>query len=442
MKIYQITETLDIQKTKDGKFKVVDLDSKGTLQTFDNAGDAEEFRDKKRAELAKKEKPPVKKEPVKKKEPPLSKDKATISKTQSSKDKPAVKKKITPTKDSPKVAKKDADLKDLRPYPLGTPSQDKLTAGERRRLAKTGKIKRGGQVYTRKQINLATDDAKKLAKLVKGVDLKAPDKSEKPDTGKGNMDKIKSFGWKITKFLGKLLGGKLAVTVTQVMNVADLEDTLDMYVRVIRQEVRGRDFNTAWKEISSGQNANVNNAYVTAVRKITETLVEGVTLSLSTVAGIALAVKAFAVMGIATGGLGFIMALVAGGAAAWYGINPIIQKFLEVSGATLYFEKAVADEITPLNVWELGGVFDGAQDYLGYLAGSVTAVAGILPGISVSGAYDWGANLIRDDINEDSHSGNAKQAVIDMIKSDPKAMAYYKKGKPKAQQMIAKLNQR
>ena len=453
MKIYQITETLDIQKTKDGKFKVVDLDSKGTLQTFDNAGDAEEFRDKKRAELAKKEKPPVKKDPVQKKEPPVQKKSTVDKKEPRIVDTPAKK------DPNPKDTKKPLD-KDLKAVRSDTPAMDELSKAERRRLAKTGKIRRSGKTYTRAAINYATElkqqmvdkSPKKLKSIAKGPKAAL------------DLETSKNFKFKIFKFLGR----KAAEQLVLIVNMVAIDNALDSYARIWEEEVaKGKTKEERQKrldDILASKNRAVIKAQLDAIEEIAKIIIGSIAVALAggfgsakgvaagTATQIALRAllqsvftKLMLVIGVTTGLIGWMVAIIVGGALIWGG-QALMTRLLDYVGAQDMLERWLMPYLTPSKLMEWGNTFDSMQTLVALGAGAVGVGVDAAVGVATLGNVDTnlGGKLYRsvqddpsESMNEQEKIDSQKQAVQALYKKYPKLVKNFKQGKEEAKKIMS-----
>lgn len=492
MKVYQIIETLDIQKTKDGKFKVVDLDSKGTLQTFDNAGDAEEFRDKKRSELNKNKKPPVKKkqpvkkDPVQKKEPPVKK-KSTVDKKQPKIVDTPTKKTDTPTKtdidtggrkepyidkDAKIDTKKDIDgrkepkLTDpnktdvdkdkpkikkggFAAFDKGTPTKDLLrgtqysqfglpkewgfTPGQLRQLSRTGRVTYKGKTYTKKQVMSATNAAKKAAAAAK--------------KNQGRFGKIRSMASDMAKKTLKYFTYPgLGAAINTVWNAAQLEDIFDAYLREIQRHAKSLPDDAARNDFRkyfvNGQGKlprEVGTAYLRCVEQIVDFVLE---FFIALAVGGVVLWKLVAIASVFAGPgapIFWLVSLIVG-AAATLGGTIIIEKAIDAIGLKDSLEDWAADVLlTPKFVAAAAVKVDAEQELF---ALTLDAADKFL----IPGEWDLG-DYVRDEVKEDTQKAGIPQKLspsqmksnlLNLIKSDPQAQEAFLAGKDQAKAAILK----
>ena len=371
------------------------------------------------------------------------------------------KKQIKPTKNAPTttntdiVAKRDADVKnlknppgkDLKPYPLSTPTQDELTKGERRKLARTGKIQRSGQTYTRKQIDAATKDLggkkSRLAKL--GKDLKGVRST-------GDAQKVAKHYWDTTentrKMLSRWFGNRLARQFVTFLNIAALEDALDAYLRVVVEEIdKGKtveERNKIRDGIIKNKNKPVISAQLDVIEIFSKTIVQAIAIMIAGGYGIKVTLAWLATIGLTTGFVGWLAAVIAGGAMIWGG-SELLMKIFDGIGLQDMIERQLMPYLTPerLNNW--GNIADTIQDVVATVAGGAVATVVDLPVAAVTGltgnpvspglgkaTYD----MISDDlVYEEDTKSKEKQVVQSLYKQYPELVQNFKKGKAQGQKM-------
>jgi hypothetical protein len=495
MKVYQITETLDIRKTKDGKFKVVDLDSKGTLQTFDNAGDAEEFRDKKRAELKKNKKPPVQKDPVQKKEPPVQKKSTVDNKDSTKKTDTPTKKTDTPTKTDidtggrkepyinkdakidtkdidgrkePKITdpnktdvdkdKPKTDVDKDKPkikkggfgaFDKGTPTKDMLrgtqfsqfglpkewgfTPGQLRQLSRTGRVTYKGKTYTKKQVMSATNAAKKAAAAAK--------KDQKL------YGKIKGIASNMAKNTLKYFTYPgLGAAINTFWNAAQLEDIFDAYLREIQRHAKSLPDDAARNDFRkyfvNGQGKlprEVGTAYLRCVEQIVDFVLE---FFIALAVGGVVLWKLVAIASVFAGPgapIFWLVSLIVG-AAATLGGTIIIEKAIDAIGLKDSLEDWAADVLlTPKFVAAAAVKVDAEQELFALTLDGADKFL-------IPGEWDLG-DYVRDEVKEDTQKAGIPQKLspsqmksnlLNLIKSDPQAQEAFLAGKDQAKAAILK----
>jgi hypothetical protein len=327
--------------------------------------------------------------------------------------------------------------------PPNTPTSDSLTRSEQRRLDRTGKITRGGEVFTR--ANIAAMDAE-VARSAR-IDRKLPGvtrptaPSDAPDTNvKSKILSNLNGGWKNTlvRFFKGLLSAKAMVTLTTAFNAMVLEDVLDAYLRAIKDH--GASLNNASKAeqdqyiqmLTTGDISRMPNsikiAYLNAIEQSTKVFVEAfITLILSLGWAAIVALTAF---GVSTGGLGILASIAAGGAFI-IGGTALVNKILDETGVNDAIENWVGGELlSPMVIFNAAQGVDGWQEFL---AAGADVGTSWLTGDTVG-------NLIRDDINEEQTAPAdykvdpvaVEEKLKALVKSSPKLMQAYKDGKEEA----------
>jgi hypothetical protein len=373
------------------------------------------------------------------------------------------KKQITPTKNAPtrtntKIkAKRDVDFKDLknppgkdiRPYPAGTPTKDQLGRGDRKKLSRGRAIIYKGKLYTAKQVNAATADAGKMSKLAKlGKDLKAVRSTgDAKDLSKHYWDASENFRQKLTRWIGK----KMANQFVAVLNIVAIEDGLDAYLRVVLEEIdKGKtveERNKIRDDIKKNKNQAVISAQIDLVEMVAKLLTQATVILFLGKFGIAAALKWLALLGLTTGFIGWLAAIVAGGAILWGG-SELIVKILDDVGIQDRIEKFLLPWLTPARLNDWGNTADTIQDVVATVAGGGLAAFVDAPVVGVTkfatgGAGTWNPglgkatyDLISDDlVYEEDTKGKEKQVVQSLYKQYPELVQNFKKGKAQGQKM-------
>ena len=324
---------------------------------------------------------------------------------------------------------------DARP---GTPTSNQLTAAEHRKLSRGGRITRGGVTYTAANIAAADADLHR-ARTAPSIPGETRPSSNAPAVDdaafKGKFMQALGGVWnsKIGRFFRGFLSAKAQTTLMTAFNVMVLEDVLDAYLRSIR------DYGASLNDKSQAERdqftrmivdgdvssipPSVQRGYLQAIEQTTKVFVEAV-IGLILTLGWA-GIMTLGAFGIATGGLGILASIAAGGAFVWGG-TALVNKILEEVGVIDAIENWVATELlSPVLMFRVARGVDGWQEYLGVGADVMT---GGLAG-----------DLIRDDINEEAAATDVKvdpkaaeNAIKDLVRSNPKLMKAYRDGKEEA----------
>lgn len=423
MKVFEVLrESLDIQQLPDGEWAIIDTETgrPASALRFDSPGAAEEARDSMR-----------------------SRSSSTASNGG--------------TRD-PLVADPDtrnaADRGDsergritagVRP---GTPTTDTLTAGERRRLARTGSISRRGITYTRAQISAADAEADAFRRRGTGSDIRPGDdrssaaasRNRNPDgeINRSWLGKFFSATWNhpAVKGLRTFFGGTGMAALQTAFNAAQAEDALDGYFRAIRTESQrvGREGQAEFiANMTSGNfPQSVATAYVNTVERFNQ-------LWLEAVIGVVLAGgwTAYVLLtgfSLGTGFVGAILALVAGGVVVVGGTTAVSEIFERVGIMDWFEDKVTSRLLNPRTILGLAITVDGYQEVFGELADQWGRLLTI-------GNIDNAGDLIRDSVVHEESKGTvspskAKDIVTDIIKSNPELLAAYNQGKEEAKEIM------
>lgn len=411
MKIFEVVaikETLDIKKVGD-VWRIIQTDT-GEFASeilFKSPGDAEVARDAMKAKMKK------------------------ILTTK------------TPKTDIPK-------LSTLVPgIPNDTPTYGSLTPGQKKKLGRHGSVRINGRKFTAKMIDQATDAFAKY-KAGKASDIVPDDKSKKPkadtpdDTKKQGLVKkiityiMDSKVGPLVKLLARFFTSTLAVKIIALFNIAAFEDALDGYVRSI--ENHGKTLKTNGQKLAFIQDLKkgilppaVEDAYLACVEKFVRIITEGVAAGLATFLTFKTAGAALAGLAgfIGTGPVGWIVAIIAGGALIWGGTE-LIAEILDAVGFADLIEDGVAQILTPRNMFSSAEVADGLQELIGGVAGSV---------------YEPAGNLIKDSedknaptqLKERKSRSEIRSNLQKMMQDNPKLRQAFEKGKPKGKQVVAQI---
>lgn len=125
---------------------------------------------------------------------------------------------------------------DIRPgVRQGTPTTNSLSAGERRRLARTGSITRRGVTYTRRQIAAADAEAERLGRTGAGRDVnpgdeRAASRNQNPDAEPGRIRK--TLRWLRGLIARAGLWGNLGFAL---ITVEEFTTHVDRYLQVLER---------------------------------------------------------------------------------------------------------------------------------------------------------------------------------------------------------------
>ena len=345
----------------------------------------------------------------------------------------------TPT-DTPKAPAFKAGVKP------GTPTSDSLSRGQERKLARHGKIKVNGQLYTRAMIDAADAEAARLSGSDAGKDIRPGDDKVKPttkpdtpdtpdDPPKGLLGKIlDALGSRVSSTLKALFSTKVAVVLNSAINISAFEDQLDALLRAIKEDSLNVDIADRQAFLTGLEKGNltpkVNIAYLESVERFNQLIVEAV-ISI-VLAGGWTAAALLTGFSIGTGGVGAILSLVAGGAFVVGGTMLLYQLF-ESLGINDWLESNISGRLmNPKRILATAYSVNGTQEWFGE---SLDWLGGI------AGADDAG-DIVRDSITYTENKNNAinpnkaKAIIKDFIKSNPKMQAAYKRGKEEAKEII------
>lgn len=239
---------------------------------------------------------------------------------------------------------------------------------------------------------------------------------------------------RIVKYVIFLPGAGAAIQTA--LNVPQLEDAFDAYLRALVKA--GMTDPSRCKTIGSIATADggvplyVARAYRNVVSLTTELLLEviiGIFAAATTPAAYAGAAALFVALGVSSGGVTVVLALIAGG--AWLIGGPeLIRRCFDALGVQEKLENLVANTFLSLEQscrW--ARLIDRAQDIGNIGADAVDSVTGF-----GAGAFGESATIV-----EGKSSSAIKSDLEKIIKSDPEILAAYKKGKKLKPNFDAKL---
>lgn len=278
-------------------------------------------------------------------------------------------------------------------------------------------------------------------------DLAAPkgDAKLKADNAKlkARLDKIEAAQKEASKgFFRKWLGfitkyftlGGLGVAIQSALNVPQLEDAFDAYLRSLADA--GMTDPSKCKTIGvivKGDKRvpqKVAEAYTRLVELTVELLFEtivGVFAAMSTPLAYATAAALFVKLGIASGGVTVVLALIAGG--AWLIGGPaLIRKCFAALGVMEALENLIGTLYPLESMCRWANIIDSMQ-----------AIANV--GIGKPMTFGYVDDLFGESatIVEKKSSSAIKSDLEKIIKSDPEILAAYKKGKKLKPKFDAKL---
>ena len=282
---------------------------------------------------------------------------------------------------------------------------------------------------------LAAQIAAADAELAKNPNL------PKPDVKPGKLKKIISAILKrLVNFLTSFFGAKMANSLVALINLVQIEESLDAYLRAV--ETNGMALKTQQEKEAflkglaasdaSKLPASMQPAYNSIREKLGELITEGVIGLLLTFftmgrIGAGMIVTVLGVIGLSTGGIGAIVAIALGGAAVFFGTSMIYKLFEEI-GITDWVEQTVVDSIiSPSIIYIAADVVDALQA-LGF---------GLLGEDNYVNRPIASNNTNEETKNSYSIDGKAAEEKIkNLIKSDPKLMQAFKDGKEEAKEII------
>jgi len=269
----------------------------------------------------------------------------------------------------------------------------------------------------------------------------APAKPKVDEDGwiKSIWNKIKKS--KLGKLLVWLLSRPVATAVIAALNFAQLEDALDAYLRALIAHGKTLDSQEAKKQYLENAKKGrlpqkVAEAYFICQEKWSKLIVEAVVAAL--VSGVVIGGAGGMLAGLATiigtGPVGWIIAILTGGALIWGGTT-LVGKILDAIGLNDIVEDYVVQPIlSPNAMLSTGVAVDSFQEIIGILLDTGDA-APYIGGLVPSG------DLVRDSIELDEgyvlisegktipSKGEIKSNLKALMKAEPKLVKAFNKGK-------------
>jgi len=336
-----------------------------------------------------------------------------------------------------------ADIRaDVRP---GTPTTDKLSASERRRLARRGSITRSGVTYSRAQIAAADAEAARMANSTAGRDVRPGDDRVRPASGDRNPSPpsdtsnntppgfIRKLWNRLWSAVRVVIGPAGANAINAAINISAVEDSLDAYLRALRDYARSLESAAdRQKFLNDMENDNppaaISGAYVQTVERLSELLIEAIVGMIVGGISAAAAIKLLTLAGLSSGGIGIILSLVAGGLFAIAGTNGV-YRILEQAGINDWIENQLARRFfTPGAIFDIARVTDGAQEFFGSVLDWIYVGDLVRDSMYIEQAEE----IQISKIDADAAEKNLKR----LVKSNPKLMQAYQDGKEEAKQIL------
>jgi len=281
--------------------------------------------------------------------------------------------------------------------------------------------------------------------------LKADKKAKVKEDGwiKSIWNKIKNS--KLGKVLGWLLSRPVATAVMAALNFAQLEDALDAYLRALVNH--GKKLNSPEAKKQYIENAKkgrlpqkVAEAYLVCLEKWSKLIVEAIVAGL--VSGVVIGGAGGMLAGLATiigtGPVGWIVAILAGGALIWGGTT-LVGKILDAIGLNDIVEDYVVRPIlSPKAMLSTGVAIDGFQEIIGGVLDTGDQVPGL-------GVIVPKGDLVRDSIELDEgyvlisegktipSKGEIKSNLKALMKAEPRLAKAFTKGKEQGKAAIKDL---
>ena len=263
-------------------------------------------------------------------------------------------------------------------------------------------------------------------------DRNTPPSNTSNSTPPGFLRRIWNRLWGLVRVV---IGPAGANAINAAINISAIEDSLDAYLRELRDYARGLESEADRQQFLSDMENNkapgaIAGSYTQLVERLSELIIEGVIGMLVGGLSAAVAIKLLALAGLSTGGIGIILSLIAGGAFALLGTNGIYQ-ILDSFNFFDWIESQLARRFfTPGALFDAAITIDGAQEFWG-------------------AAFDWigAGDLVRDSMyNEAAEEGELQQIDSDaaernlkrLVKSNPELMKAYQDGKEEAKKMLRK----
>ena len=281
--------------------------------------------------------------------------------------------------------------------------------------------------------------------------LKADKKAKVKEDGwiKSIWNKIKNS--KLGRILGWLLSRPVAAAVMAALNFAQLEDALDAYLRALIAHGKTLDSQEAKKQYLENAKKGklpqkVAEAYFICQEKWAKLIVEAVVAGL--VSGVVISGAGGMLAGLATiigtGPVGWIVAILTGGALIWGG-TALVGKILDAIGFNDIIEDYVVQPIlSPNAMLSTGVAVDSFQEIIGVILDTGDATPIIKPFVP-------SGDLVRDSIELDEgyvlipegktipSKSKIKSNLKSLMKSEPKLVKAFNKGKEQGKAAIKDL---
>ena len=338
---------------------------------------------------------------------------APVTSNQTTGKAPPVNNKITPNDVDTEFKNKPG------PYRPDTPTIDQLTAREREKLKKNGKIVRGGKTYTLINIQNATLDLAKGSPPEKPIKPKGPASKFTGLIGRWTKDFLLNT-W-LGKTLMKTTGGAFGAVAATGFNLVKLEEALDGYMRACIKHglTPGDNCNVAGNiDLENGKApSDLLRAYKNCVQTFSEALIEIVLGFLFGVASIPVVIAVLGALSIASAGVAFVVGLIIGGAFI-IGGTQLAYEIARAIGLIDALDGHIAKALSWATMCRIARIADTSQDMVPFgLLGDSTVIE-------------------NKNFNKKSNSAVIKD-VKAIIQSDPKLIAAWNKGKPKVKQAMA-----
>lgn len=284
-------------------------------------------------------------------------------------------------------------------------------------------------------------------------DLVAPKKDLKPKVNEdGWVQKLKKLANnKITRFVGKLVSGKIATIIISALNFAQLEDALDAYLRALTSY--GKKLNNPEEKKQYLENAKkgrlpneVAEAYFICQEKWSKLIIEAFIAAF--VSGAVILKGGAALAGLAgiigTGPIGWIVAITAGGALIWGGTTLLGKVFDAIGMNDIVEDYIVQPILSPNAMLSTGVILDSFQEIIGLKLDALNAPPILAPFVP-------SGDLVRDSIELDEgyvlisegktipSKSEIKSNLKALMKSEPKLAKAFNKGKQQGKAAINNL---
>jgi hypothetical protein len=339
------------------------------------------------------------------------------------------------TRNTPTTAPSGSDMRPLRP---GTPTSDTLSRRQQSRLARNGSIRIKGVTYT--TANIAAADADRIITTPKSLDSPARgdtfrQRTNTPDTPPKRWT---TKTGRAAKWLGTLIGRRVPSLGNFAFNVAALEDALDVYIRAIVDNTPTNEAERlAYIEKTKSKDYKdlpqaVRFAYLDTIGIFTKTLMEGVVAVLLSGLSISAAAALLGLIGVSTGGIGFLLAILGGAGILILGTNGLYS-VLDSYGTFDYIEANwIIPNFLPGAMLAFADAADGTQLSLNALIPLADPF-----GESVEESIEF--DEIIESTPQPVANPEADNKLKQLIKNNPELYAAFQKGKPEAMKVMKSL---